>query len=249
MSSSPIPPLRGMKKEYRVARLRAPISRACPRSSFTAPPTTCGSGAPRILPAAMRRERHQARITTKDQPMPIRSLLAPVMLATAYGAWVGSERRAPGEDDIDGVLGQHGDQGEQGQGQGLRDVHLEGLGRPGEDEGRAQDGHPGQEGHHGRGQGMEVGKEAHHEPGHRDQAGQGDPEPSPTCGRDLLQSPFAPRFRGVSGQAVSLLGRGRLGGRTYAHFCPRVYGAAVCALRRVPLRGAQAGAGMRSGRR
>ncbi len=44
------------------------------------------------------------------------------------------------EGEVDGVLREHGDQGEHGEGEALRHVELEDLGRPGQQEGRAEDG-------------------------------------------------------------------------------------------------------------
>ena len=45
-----------------------------------------------------------------------------------------------GEREVDGVLGQHRDEGQHGEGEALRHVELERLGRPGEQERRAEDG-------------------------------------------------------------------------------------------------------------
>ena len=99
--------------------------------------------------------RYQAMNTTIDQPMPMSSRLAPVMLARASeqgdspvapgGLAGGAElldrvAALPGEDEVDGVLGEHGDEGEDGDGQAGRDVELGHLGRPRQQEGGADDG-------------------------------------------------------------------------------------------------------------
>jgi len=46
----------------------------------------------------------------------------------------------PGEDEVDGVLGEHGDEGEHGDGGAGRHVELGHLGRPGQQERRTHDG-------------------------------------------------------------------------------------------------------------
>ena len=101
------------------------------------------------------RSRYQAMKTTIDQPMPISSRLAPVMLASAseHGDSVAGTRRdgqtgaellegvaaLAREDEVDRVLGQHRDERQDGDREPGRDVELRDLGRPGEQEGRADD--------------------------------------------------------------------------------------------------------------
>ena len=87
--------------------------------------------------------RHAAMSTTSGQPTPMSSRLPPVMLASASGAYLsGSLPALCREREVDGVLGQHGDQREHGEGEALRDVELERLGPPGEQERGADDGEP-----------------------------------------------------------------------------------------------------------
>ena len=101
-----------------------------------------------------RRHCRQAMKTTMLQPTPISSRLAPVMLASASEQGdslplpIGRaftpellERVAAldGEDQVDRVLGQDGDEGQHRDGQAGRDVELGDLGGPGEEEGGADD--------------------------------------------------------------------------------------------------------------
>ena len=69
-----IEPLSGIVNEYSVAAPSATTSRACPRPSCNTLP----------------RVRIQKMKNTADQPMPISSRFAPVMFATANGAYSGS---------------------------------------------------------------------------------------------------------------------------------------------------------------
>ena len=92
---------------------------------------------------AMRVIRHAASSTTIDQPTPISSRLPPVMLASASGAYFsGSSPAFAREREVDRVLGQHRDEREHGEREALRHVELERLGRPGQEERRAEDGEP-----------------------------------------------------------------------------------------------------------
>ena len=78
--------------------------------------------------------------TTAVHPTPISSRLLPVMLARASGAYFsGFCARLGREREVDDVLGQHGDQGQHRQGEALRDVELERLGGPGQEEGGRHD--------------------------------------------------------------------------------------------------------------
>ena len=94
----------------------------------------------------MRVIRQAATSTTIDHPMPMRSRLAPVMLAEREGReLVGVLPGLPGEGEVDGVLGEDRDQRQHREGEALRDVELEHLGRPGQQEGRTEDREPEEE--------------------------------------------------------------------------------------------------------
>ena len=87
--------------------------------------------------------RHAASSTTSDQPMPISSRFPPVMLASASGAnFSGSSPAFAREREVDRVLGEHRDEREDREREALRDVELQRLGRPGEEERRSEDGEP-----------------------------------------------------------------------------------------------------------
>ena len=74
-------------------------------------------------------------------PTPISSRFPPVMLASASGAYFsGFSPALQREREVDGVLGQDRDEGQHGEREALRDVELERLGGPGEDERGPEDG-------------------------------------------------------------------------------------------------------------
>ena len=67
------------------------------------------------------------------QPTPSSSRFAPVMLARARSDLPGNALAGlPGEEQVDGVLGQHGDEGDDRDGEGSGDVVLCSL-SPGRD--------------------------------------------------------------------------------------------------------------------
>ena len=112
----------------------------------------CGT---RCRPPPLRRECQTANVatsTTSGHPMPTSTRFAPVMLASASVHGVSAALRAgtsprpgvdlpglPAEHEVDGVLGQHGQQREHRQRQPGADVDLGGLGRPRQHERRADD--------------------------------------------------------------------------------------------------------------
>ena len=120
------------------------------------------------------------------QATPIRTRLAPAGHVGDGVLGVGRVLgRLPGEGGVDDVLGEDGDQGEQAEGQPLRDVELEDLGRPGEEEGRPDDRHAEDQRPDGRRRqpvGAQIERDARHRDGRRggdqDPAAHGRPPPS-----------------------------------------------------------------------
>ena len=133
--------------------------------------------------------RHAASSTTSDQPTPMSSRLPPVMLARASGAYFsGFSPAFAGEREVDGVLGQHRDQREHGEGEALRHVELERLGRPGEQERRADDG------------------EAEHDgPPTSPRVGAREPRPAPGSGERARPAPIASTGPGRPRRRVGVL--------------------------------------------
>ena len=73
----------------------------------------------------------------------------PVMLASASGAYFSGFWPAfAREREVDGVLGEHGDEGQHGERQTLRHVELEDFGGPREEERGPEDGDPVHDGRH-----------------------------------------------------------------------------------------------------
>ena len=116
-----------------------------------APPSGCARGAPRCCRRGAARRaatsgpsrftRHAATSTTADQPSADEQLVRAGHVGEREAVRRLARRRArlPREHEVDRVLGQHRDQGEQGEGEAGRDVELHDFRRPGQHERGADD--------------------------------------------------------------------------------------------------------------
>ena len=127
VSIRPSSPLNGMNSAYTVASSRTDNSSAWLRSSFSRRRAMAEPG-----------QQHDRAPAESDQQSVGAGHVGDRVAALGYFRVAAG---LVGEDRVDGVFRQDGDQREQRQGQRLRDVHLEHLRGPRQQKGRAEDGH------------------------------------------------------------------------------------------------------------